>query len=216
MGWAWLGRASGCGGVRGWWQAGHWAGGRARVPSCCSSCIYCFHLFSFHQLYRGVRGSSQCPSSFSHSLLDLEKLRFLCANPPLHQHSQVTDSESAHLEDWSASRGRERQRYWCCSIPQPAPCERGSPQGTDESHSRMGVIWCGAGKAAWCWLSPELPVPRATSSFCWPVHVHAGSSEAEFTHDTNKLFLTCCCAVNDSCWVLMIKVNCIFSFLLPS
>lgn len=111
-----------------WWDSTH-AGGPMFVipiyspstrPTRDTEAHFCVHVVSLSLFWDkglGKGGISLCKSSSS-------------------QHSLI-DSDSAHLQDKCARRVKEKQLSWCCSFPQPVTCERGSPHGTNESHSSM-------------------------------------------------------------------------------
>lgn len=115
-------------------------------------------------------------------LLGLEKMGFLWADPPLHQHRDIIDLDNAHLEGRSSWREREKQHSWCCSFPQPVTRERGS-------HSHRNAVWC--------WQSLELQIPMGRYSHRQLVFTNTcvlgELTKAEFKPDTNKLCLICCC-----------------------
>lgn len=187
-----------------WWEGTHAAGPVFFIPiyspstsftrdTEAHSCLHVVSLSLFWDKGLGKGGISLCK---------------FC--PP--QHSPIIDSDSAHLQDKSAWRRKEKQCSWCCSFPQPITRERGSPRGTNESHSGMETQHS-AGCPWSCWY-PWATI--CTVSFCSPAHTCSGSTEAEFKHGADELCLMCCCSFTDSCWVLMIKINCVLSCLLPS
>lgn len=72
-------------------------------------CLYHRHLFSFHWLHRGVRGTPQWPcvcSSLSFGTKDREKTGFVCADLPLRQHSHFTDSVPTWGIDLTEGKGK--------------------------------------------------------------------------------------------------------------
>lgn len=116
------------------------------------------------------------------------------SKPPLHQHSDIIDSVSAHLEGRSLWGEREKQHCWCCSFPQPVTCEGGS-------HSHRNTVWR--------WQSLELQIPMRHYLHCQLLftntRVLSELTKAEFKPDTDKLCLICCCSFNDGSWLLMIS-----------
>lgn len=100
-----------------------------------------------------------------------KKMGFLWANPPLHQYSHVADSGSGPLEGRAASRGREKQRSWCCSFPQPVTCEWDSPRRTDKS-PRGTEGWRGADCPWSCGYGP--PLALSTSAHQSACQQHQG------------------------------------------
>lgn len=183
----------------------HWAGERAHTLSCCRACI------PIHSLSISFTGESESCHSVCVVFLSfgLEKRWDFSEQILLSPSTLWVQSVTTWRINLLWKEGQSNT-FGAALFPILEPV-RDSPHRAPESQSGPEAQ-DGAGCPQSC------QCPQATTSLPALVHqqTRAGSTEAEFTCDTDKLYLICCCSLSGSCWVLMIKVSWIFSFFLPS
>lgn len=183
-------------------QTKHWAGGRAHTLSCCRAfiSIYCLPIS-----FTGESVMSQCLCGFSlfwsWKRWDSSEQILLSPSTAALRVQTVTMSRINPL-----SKGRAKQRFWCPSFSQPVTCERQPTQDLGEPQ------WLRS--TGWCWLSLGLPMSTGhhfTARFGAPAHMCGQCRGWVYTWHRQAM-PDVLCSFNDSCWVLMVKVSCIFSF----